>query len=219
MKQTRIAPFSEEHSIRVEKDSEGNSFFIGYAAVYNSESRLITERGRTFNEILEPGCFNRVLADPNKDLVLTLDHNHFYNLGRTKSGNLQVESDNVGLKFRASVPRTSLGADTEEMIRRGDYTDCSFCFDVDDAGEIWEMGKDKKLIHRVKEVSGLYDLAICTLKGAYGQTIIDVERVSRAFKELDEEDLAEVKRKKEENDAMILRQQELRKLELSGLNG
>jgi HK97 family phage prohead protease len=216
MKQTRIAVVDDSLSVRIETDKDGKRYFIGYAAVYNSPSRIIAERGRVFNEVLEPGCFDRVLNDVTKDIVLTLDHNHFYNLGRTTSGNLQIQSDEIGLRFRALVPDTTLGRDTEEMIKRGDYTDCSFCFSVEDSGESWVMGIDRKLIHNVKEVSGLYDLAICTLRGAYAATVIDLERVSRKFEELE----GGLTTQEEKNDVdRNIRQQQYRKIVTNSLKG
>lgn len=220
MIQTRITTKDSGQSLRAESDPEGKKFFVGYAAVYNSVSRQIIERGRMFNEVLEAGCFDRVLTDPKKDIVLTLDHNHVYNLGRTRSGNLTLQSDNIGLFFRASVPDTTLGRDTWEMIQRGDYTDCSFAFSVEDPGESWEIDTENNLIHRVKEVSGLYDVAICTLRGAYEDTIVDVEKASRMFNELDKEKVKEIAdAQKRESEDQTKRKQEYRKIVFNSLKG
>lgn len=182
-KQTRVTILTDKPSIRIETVDEVD-YFVGYGAIFNTRSRLIFERGKMFYEIIKPGAFSRVLQDPRLDVVLTLDHDHFYNLGRTVSGNLVLTEDEVGLFFRAPVPNTQAGRDTREMISRGDYTDCSFMFTVGEAGESWQRDGDGNLIHYVNEVSGLFDVTICTLRGAYEQTIIDVERASRMFKEL-----------------------------------
>jgi HK97 family phage prohead protease len=223
MKQTRITTKESGQSIRAELDTEGKRFFVGYAAVYNSRSRLIFEQKRIFNEIMEPGCFNRVLADPKIDVILTLNHEKIYNLGRTSSGNLTLESDNIGLKFRASVPDTNLGNDTWEMIKRGDYTDCSFSFSVNPSGEVWEREGMGELIHRVKDVSDLYDVAICTLRGAYEETIVDVELAMRMDKELDKEKLKELEdleaARKVNKAEQLQRDQEHRKAVFNSLKG
>lgn len=185
MRERRLTIFDDKKpSIRAEKSDDGKMFFVGYAAVYNQRSKLILERGRIFYEILLPGCFDRVLQDPNLDVVLSVNHLDLYSLGRTVSGNLKLESDSVGLKIRASVPNTTLGRDTFEMVERGDYTDMSFQFSVDASGEDWIRDGDGNLLHIVREVSALYDCTICTLRGAYGETVIDVERASRMFTEL-----------------------------------
>ena len=182
-KQTRNTIITGSPAVRAES-IDGKMYFKGYAAVYNTRSRMIFERGKMFYEILLPGCFDRVLADPSIDVVLSLDHNHFYNLGRTVSGNLLLRSDETGLYFEASVPDTNLGRDTFEMVLRGDFTDMSFMFSVNASGETWERDGDGNLIHYVKEVSGLYDVTICTLRGAYAETIVDVEVAARMFSEL-----------------------------------
>lgn len=183
--QRRLTILSENKSSIRTETIDGINYFVGYAAVYNSRSRLILENGKVFFEILLPGSFDRVLADPALDVVLCIDHEHKTNLGRTISGNVKLESDEIGLKFRALVPNTSLGRDTLEMISRGDYTDCSFLFSVNSDGETWERDGDGNMIHIISQVAALYDVTICTLRGAYEQTIIDVETASRMYKELD----------------------------------
>lgn len=182
-RQTRVTVLSDKPAIRAES-VDGKMYFKGYAAIYNSRSRMIFERGKMFYEILLPGCFDRALQDPALDIVLSLDHNHFYNLGRTVSGNLVLRSDEIGLYFEALVPDTTLGRDTFEMISRGDYTDMSFMFSVNADGETWERDGDGNLLHYIREVSGLYDVTICTLRGAYAETVVDVEVASRMFNEL-----------------------------------
>jgi len=169
-------------SIRAEKQGD-KMFFVGYAAIFNVRSKLIFANGDFFVEIIKPGAFKNALLQ-NPDVVLTLDHDHFFNLGRTSSGNLELSEDATGLLFRALVPNTTLGRDTFEMVSRGDYTDCSFAFSVNPAGEEWIREDNGGLLHIVNEVSALYDVTICTLHGAYGETIINVEMAQRMFKEL-----------------------------------
>lgn len=189
MKQSRITHDPNAPLVRAEKSDDGKRYFVGYAAVYNSRSRIIYEHGRIFYEVLIPGCFDRVLKDERLDVVLTINHQLIHNMARTISGTLSLESDERGLKFRALVPDTQDGNDTWEMISRGDYTDCSFSFAVDDSGEKW-IREDKQLLHEVHDISMLEDIAICTLRGAYGATMVDTERALRAQIEFEEEDKA-----------------------------
>jgi HK97 family phage prohead protease len=185
MKETRILLSDKNRpSVRVET-VEKNIYLTGYAAVFNQRSRLIWERGEIFTEVILPGAFDQVLQDPGLDVPLVLDHDHFYSLGRTVSGSLTLEADEIGLKFRLLVPDTNLGRDTVEMVRRGDYTDCSFMFTVEADGETWKRDPETgELIHEVKNVSGLYDVTICTLRGAYAETLVDVDKASRIAKEI-----------------------------------
>jgi HK97 family phage prohead protease len=202
MKQVRISHDLKESLIRAEKSEDGNRYFVGYAAVYNMLSRIISENRRTFHERLEPGCFDKVLNKAGADIVLTINHEKIYILARTTSGTLILETDQRGLKFKALVPDTQAGNDAWEMINRGDYTDCSFSFNVDESGELWERDQEVGLIHVVKEVSELYDVAICTLRGAYEGTVIDVERVFRAQQTFEIEDREEILNLKKENQAL-----------------
>ncbi len=198
MKQIRFTHNEENHSMRIETDDSGQEYFVGYAAAYNSRSSLILERGRLFYEVLMSGCFDRVLQSPNLDVMLTVNHQLIHNLGRTISKNLTLQSDNIGLRFRAKIPNTTLGKDTKEMIERGDYTDCSFSFSVDESGEKWEREDSGDILHTVSEVSGLYDVTICTLHGAYENTKIDVERASRMINQIEEEEKKKMEKEREE---------------------
>lgn len=203
MKQKRIySPGADDENAAIRTlVEEGIKYFEGYAAVFNKQSRIIFERGKTFIEVINRGAFDNVLKDQNIDVVLTLDHVHFYNLGRTISGNLTLTADEIGLKFRAKVPNTQAGNDTYEMVSRGDFTDCSFSFTVDSDGETWTRNEEGKLLHIVNRVSGLYDVTICTLYGAYGDTEINTELVNRKYKELIEggADLEEIQATEREN--------------------
>lgn len=186
MKQRRLTIIPERASIRAEV-IDGKQYFVGYASVYNSKSRLIIEMGRVFYEFIRPGAFDRILQDPALDVFLALDHEELgflSNLARTKSGTLELESDETGLLFRALVPDTQAGRDTFTMVSRGDFTDCSFMFSVEEDGEDWQRDADGSLLHIVNRVSALYDVTICTRRGAYEETIIDVERASRMYKDL-----------------------------------
>jgi len=203
MKQTRISHDEKTPLIRAEKSEDGKRFFTGYAAVYNSRSRIIYEMGRMFHEVLMPGCFDRVVQNERLDVVLTINHQKLIILARTVSGTLQLETDERGLKFKASVPDTQAGNDTWEMISRGDYTDCSFAFDIEDTGEKWEREEDGGLLHVVNEVSALFDVAICTVRGAYGATMVDVERATRAQQDFDIQDKLQISELKTKNQNLV----------------
>ena len=119
MKQ-EIRSYTGEHSI------DGNGTLSGYAAVYNSKSRLITEGNRSFHEYVRPGAFDRSLAE-NNDIMITFNHGEKF-LGRTSSGTGKVWSDSKGLRYQVQLP--NYAADIREMIDRNDLTGCSFAFQV-----------------------------------------------------------------------------------------
>lgn len=165
-------------------EEEGKRYFTGYAAVFNSKSRLLAERGKVFYEILENTAFDDVLERGDMDVVLTFNHKRDMIMGRTKSGTLTLGKDEKGLYFRSEVPNTTLGNDTWEMVQRGDYPDCSFVFTV--GKNRWEKDPDGTPLHIVERVSGLYDVAI-VVDGAYESTVVGAE-YSRAIDDLEKED-------------------------------
>lgn len=165
----------------------GKRYFTGYAAVFNSKSRLLAEGGRVFYEFIERGAFDEALQREDLDVKLTFNHNKQQIMGRTKSGTLTVNADETGLFFRGEVPNTTLGNDTWEMVQRGDYPDCSFVFTIKD--NRWERDSDGTPIHIVERVAGLYDVAIC-VDGAYESTSVSAE-LSRAVEEMAEEEVKE----------------------------
>lgn len=185
-----LSRIPESPSIRAESKDDKRAF-IGTAVPYNKESRLIWDWGvdEMFREVFKEGAFDEVLADDSLDIPLLIDHNPSKgHLGRTKSGNLEITSDDEGLQVRASVPETALGNDTFAMVERGDYDDMSFAFTVGLDGETWTRDADGTLIHTVHKASGLYDVTICTMNGAYGDTEIDAERALRMIRTLEDPD-------------------------------
>ncbi|MRB24805.1 HK97 family phage prohead protease, partial [Bacillus thuringiensis] len=66
------------------------------------------------------------------DVRAFYDHQTGNLLGRTKSDTLSLTIDDTGLKFRLLLPNTQLGRDVYELVQRGDLSQCSFGFYVED---------------------------------------------------------------------------------------
>lgn len=180
---------SPEYKLR-SLEEDGKRYFEGYASVYNSRSRLIAEGGKMFYEYIREGAFDDALQREDLDVKLTFNHNKLMIMGRTKSGTLTLDTDEIGLKFRAEVPNTTLGNDTYEMVQRGDYPDCSFVFTIKE--NKWERDADGTPVHIVERVAGLYDVAIC-IDGAYEGTSISAE-YARAIEDLDKPSKEDIQR-------------------------
>jgi len=197
----------EDFQLRAKKDADGRKFISGYGAVFNVKSKIITEyvqsEGgyRTFNEIIETGAFDRVLNNET-DKVLSLDHDFTKIMARTKSGTLKLSIDEKGLRYEAELPNTTLGNDVYEMIQRGDYFESSFIFTVNSANERWEKDQETGIYVRyISEVSGLYDVTVCSYAGAYSETDIEVaqrslDNVMKTTLELDEQELVKERNEK-----------------------
>lgn len=140
--------------------TEGNTL-SGYAIVYNVDSVLITERGKTFIEQIQRGAFDESIA--KDDIKLYFNHQSGMPLARTDNGSLRLKSDNKGVYFEADLPNTTLGNDVKELLNRGTLTgEMSFGFVPTE--EKW-TAKDRKTVER----GSLYEVSI-VVDAAYEQT-------------------------------------------------
>jgi HK97 family phage prohead protease len=101
--------------------ANGKKILRGYAARFNT---LSVNLGG-WRERLAPGCFSKCLQ---RDGDIALLHNHEMGaiLGRQSAGNLDVEQDSVGLRFRAELSDTTLAKDVFENVSVGNIRGMSF---------------------------------------------------------------------------------------------
>lgn len=109
----------------VEVDPATPNRVRGYAAVFNSPSEVLAERGRVFREVVLPGAFTRSLA---RDVFALWNHGKDGRppLGRTAAGTLRLSEDARGLAFELDLPASA--GDVREAIARGDVYGMSFGF-------------------------------------------------------------------------------------------
>lgn len=99
---------------------------VGYAAVFNSPSKLLYGR---FYEIIEPTYFDNVLKSPN--LLIRAYRNHDKNrvcgtyCPSKNIRSLQVEVDSKGLKITLNPTDNSVGRDLVADIRAGNIDSMS----------------------------------------------------------------------------------------------
>ncbi len=175
--------FQNSKIIEARQAGEGERYFEGYAAVFDQPSKLMRENGKVFVESIKREAFNEVL-DNGPKVRLVVNHDSDKLLGRTESGTLELSVDDIGLKYRASVPNTTLGNDTFEQIKRGDYFESSFMFGVRPDDQVWSFNKTENVWNReLTNIPVLQDVSIVT-DGAYANT--DVTVAERHLKEFDE---------------------------------
>ncbi len=104
--------------------TEGRTI-TGYAAKFDSWSEPIMG---WFKEIIQRDAFSDCDVD---DVIMCFNHNPDTILARTTSNTLSLSTDNVGLRFSFIAPNTSLGNDMLELVSRGDISQCSFKFIVE----------------------------------------------------------------------------------------
>lgn len=139
----------EVPGIEVRSEDNGRTVCRGYAALFRSESRDLGG----FVEVIEPGAFDRVLADPNLDVIAKLDHSR--PLARTP-GTLRLGVDERGLWYEFDPKRSD--ADVVEALERGDLRGSSFAFRLAEGDDTWERRDDGVTLRTIKNFAGLYDV-------------------------------------------------------------
>lgn len=141
----------------IEVRAEGDMTITGYASVYDDQYDL-----GYFTERVAPGAFDGRLDD---DVRLLINHEGMP-LARTTNGTLELTTDGRGLFYRAQLADTQEGRDLYKLIQRGDITQSSFAFTIDED----EWTADRKL-RTIKRVGRLYDVSPVTYPASPTTTV------------------------------------------------
>jgi HK97 family phage prohead protease len=97
----------------------------GYAAVYDSpwNEALIEEMG--YVETIARGAFRKALGRAG-NVPLLVQHESRSMLANTRNKSLRLKDEPKGLYIEADLPKTTLGNDTLEQIKRGDIWGMSY---------------------------------------------------------------------------------------------
>lgn len=174
----------------------------GYALVFDKMSR---DLGGVF-ESIDPHALDGVLAE--SDVMCWLNHDHSRgalarcrgeNMPQSEPGNsLELEVDDIGLRYAFDAPNTALGDELLEGLRRGDINQSSFAFTVKD--DKWERNEDGTARRTILKFDRLYDVSPVYDPAYYGT---DVKLNKRGLEELEERE------KKEQEEAEAARKAEL----------
>lgn len=149
----------------------------GYAIVFNS---LSNDLGG-FREIIEQGAITDELIK-NSDILCLMNHDIKRGvLARSYQGrgSLKLDIDEHGLHYSFEAPKTALGDEVLEGIRRGDISKCSFAFVCDE--DNWTKDENGEYIRHVKKIKKLYDVSL-VYHPAYDET--EVKADTRGLDEL-----------------------------------
>lgn len=127
--------------IEIREDDDGNRTLSGYAVKWEMKSSVLGMFFK-FREQVKKGSFVESLN--NDDQRFLWSHDMSKVLGRTKNNTLRLKEDDTGLRFELDLPKTTLGNDTYESIKRGDVDGVSFGFKVED-DEVAEPDDDLPL--------------------------------------------------------------------------
>lgn len=181
----------EIRSFNIELRDEPESRHIeGYGSVFNERSLDLGG----FVEMIAPGAFDGVID--RSDVKCYLDHNPEKGIlarSRNGKGSLSLVVDEKGLRYEFDAPHTNLGDEVVEGLKRGDYSQSSFAFTVDD--EVWTKEADGTYLRTITKIGGLYDVSIVA-NPAYEGTSVALRSLD-AFK-AQEEIPVEVRKEEQE---------------------
>lgn len=154
-------------------ESDGGTCIEGHAAVFDSWSETLGGIF-PFKEKVRKGAFAESIG--RDDIRALFNHDPNYVLGRNRAGTLELVEDDIGLRVRITPPDTSWARDITTSIRRGDISQMSIGFIVEDDEWSSSDGIDTRELKKVR----LFDVSPVTFP-AYTATDVGV----RAMQEYD----------------------------------
>lgn len=171
--------------VQVTGENEEKRTVEGYALLFDTPSD-----GLSFTEVIQRGALDGVLA--KSDVFAILNHDQRRGIlarSRNGQGSLTLSVDSKGLKYRFEAPKTALGDELLENIRRGEIQESSFCFDVEK--DTWERQKDGNWKRTIEKIGNLYDVSP-VYNGAYSKTSVYMRGKELAEEELRKKNQGEV---------------------------
>ena len=158
-------------------DAQSESRTItGTAIVFNAESEVLDDWGYLFREVIKPEACTMEFLN-SQDIKMNMLHDRELTLARCNKGvgSMRLSVDDKGVNFEFEAPKCDIGDRCLEMVRRGDYSGCSFEFWPEDYDvEEREGGKDVKIVH--KKFRALTALTI-GMDPAYKQTSVNAREL------------------------------------------
>lgn len=137
----------------------------GYALLFETSSDHLD-----FEEVIERTALDGVIGV--SDVFALLNHSKERGiLARSINGegSLSLEVDEKGLKYRFDAPKTALGEELLENLRRGEINQSSFAFTV--KSDKWERKADGSWKRTIHQFDKLYDVSP-VYNAAYSQTTV-----------------------------------------------
>lgn len=152
----------------------------GYALLFN-----VPSDGLDIEEIIEPRALDGVIEKSNVFALLNHDERRGI-LARSKkgSGTLSLTVDGKGLRYRFDAPKTALGDELLEYLKRGEVTESSFAFTV--AEDVWKK-KGETWKRTIKKIDELYDVSP-VYDAAYSKTTVYMRGKEQVEAEMEKQD-------------------------------
>ena len=161
---------------------ESNSRTItGRAIVFNAESEVLDDWGERFREVILPETVTMEFLN-TQDVKMNMLHERELTIARCNKGvgSLRMAVDEQGVTFEFEAPKCDIGDRCLEMVRRGDYSGCSFEFMPKDYEVERTKGADGKdeVIIRHRSFEFLSALTI-GMDPAYRQTTVNARELDK----------------------------------------
>lgn len=159
-------------------EGENKNYIVGYALKFNSES----ENLGGFVEKIDPRALDN--ADIS-DVRALFNHSADKVLGRTKSGTLKLEVDEIGLRYTIEPPNTTFANDLMESMSRGDINQSSFGFviDYDNEGDNWNYDESRDVYLRtINKFRKITDVSVVTYPAYQATESVVAKRSLDEFK-------------------------------------
>ena len=166
----------------------------GYAALFETDSEIL---GGDFVESIDRGAFDGVIE--RSDVKAWLNHNPDRGiLARAIKGNgtLELTIDDKGLKYRFEAPKTALGDELLEGIRRGDIAGSSFAFTVQE--DKWEHVGESCYHRTITKIEELYDVSP-VYDPAYRDTTVALRSLEQKKSEAEQSEKEKIKKGEDRN--------------------
>ena len=173
--------------LRVHGDGSAPSTIVGYAAVWDSPTELFPG----FHEVVRRGAFTKSMQEA--DVVALFNHDENIPLARLSAGSLQLQEDDHGLLYEASVDRQD--PDVLKVIRKIEtraVIGSSFQFKPVKAPQRFDENR-KTVTRDLLEVK-LIDVSPATF-AAYASTSVQLRSWQESLLSEDEDVLIEIYRR------------------------
>jgi HK97 family phage prohead protease len=153
----------------------------GRAIVFNAESEVLDDWGERFREVILPEAVTMEFLN-TQDVKMNMLHERVLTFARCNkgTGSLRMAVDEQGVTFEFEAPKCDIGERCLEMVRRGDYSGCSFEFYPKDYEVERTKGADGKdeVVIRHKSFEFLSALTI-GMDPAYRQTSVNAREMDK----------------------------------------
>lgn len=182
-------PASQPRIREAEDGSESRTILVD-VALFGVQSEIICDWYERFREILEPGCITREMLD-GCDIKMTYCHDRQKLLARSNNGQgtLRYTVDETGVHAEFEAPKTALGDEMLELVRRGDIAGASFAYSTDEREHSTAVSYSETdeqdglgrsiLLRHVWRVERVYDFTLA-IDPAYQQTSVETREAVEA---------------------------------------